>query len=450
MLPVTVTATPNVIGTYKGSVSGTVSAPLTGFSDSIEIVIDSQSGTSISGKISFNSVNLSTTFSGSIMGTNTIDVVFNASGTAAAGGGFAGTFTGSTLIIPNGTGSLVINGTSPVKTYDVGGTLDFFSAEIIDPENASGTTLKSSGTIRSEVTSIVSPVNNHLKKTLLGKANDGFRLDANGFQYEAESGLNAGDIKLDSFGVWLNYNYTSSENDFSRTAFESESHSVVGGIDIALTSQKIYGIAFSYEVSDTDTTFNSGNLETEGFTFIPYLGVLINDNWSFDASLGFSWLTNDQYRTATNTRVTSAPDSTRKFFSGNINGITFYDNWIIGGRAGVLFAENRIEDYLESDGTFVADRKTMLGEAIIGGDVAYSFGDFEPFVSFVYEYDFIYDEIQLTSGTQPANDRDDILFSSGFRYFGKSGLTANLEYSKRLLREEFSEDSLNITVRYDW
>ena len=450
LMPVSVAATPNVIGTYTGTVSGTKMSPTVAFSDKVEIVIDSQSGTSISGKISFSSINLSTTFSGSIMGTNTIDVIFNASATAAAGGGFAGTFTGSSLIIPNGTGSLVINGTSPVKTYDVGGTLDFSSAEIIDAENASGTTLKSSGTIRSEVTSIVSPVNNHLKKTLLGKANDGFRLDATGFQFEAESGLNAGDVTLDSLGIWLNYNYTSSENDFSRTAFESDSHSFVGGVDIAPTSGKIYGIAFSYEMSDTDTTFNSGNLETEGFTFIPYLGMLINDNWSFDASLGFSWLTNDQFRTATTTRVTSAPDSRRMFFSSNINGITFYDNWIIGGRAGVLFAENEIEEYLESDGTFVSNRETMLGEVVVGGDVAYSFGEFEPFVSFVYEYDFIYDEIQLTSGLQPANDRDDILFSSGFRYFSKSGLTANLEYRKRLLREEFSEDSLNIMMRYDW
>lgn len=451
VLPINVFATPNVVGTYTGTVSGTEFSPSAPFSDFVEIIIDNQSGTSIKGKISFSSINLSTTFSGSVQGGNTIDVIFEASSTAAAGGGFAGTFTGSTLIIPNGVGSLVINGTSPIKGYDVGGILNFSGADSIDAENASGTTLKSSGTIRSEVNSIVSPVTNHLKKTLLGKAG-GLKLNETGFLFEAKSGLNAGDMPLANLGVWLNYNYISSENDFSRTSFESDSHSVVGGVDYAPVAERIYGVAFSYEISETDTLFNSGNLQTEGFSIVPYIGMLINENWSLDASIGMSWLTNDQYRTvtATNIRVTSAPDSKRIFFSSNLNGVSYIDNWILGGRVGLLFAESETEDFLESDGTLVAKRDTMLGEVIVGGDIAYSFGEFEPFLSIIYEYDFIFDEITLTAGAQPANDRDDILFSSGFRYFGTSGLTANLEYRKRLLREEFEEDSLNITLRYDW
>ncbi len=448
--PCRVFAVPNVVGTYSGTVSGTEFSPPAPFSDTVEIIIDTQSGTSIKGKITFGAVNLSTTFSGSILGTDTIDVVFDASSTAAAGGGFAGTFTGSSLIIPSGAGSLVINGTSPLKIYDVGGTLGFSSSEIINAENASGTTLKSAGTIRTEIHSIVSPVNNHLKKTLLGKANNGFKPEASGFMFEAESGINAGDLTLGNLGAWLNYNYTSSENDFSRTAFESDSHLIVGGVDYSPVEGRVYGLAFSYESSEADTIYNSGNLTTDGITFVPYLGLLINDNWSFDASLGFSWLSNDQYRTSSGTRITSAPDSRRMFFSSNLNGITFYDNWILGGRAGVLFAENETEEFLESDGTFVANRETMLGEVVLGGDIAYSFGEFEPFISLLYEYDFIFDEIVLTSGLQPANDRDDILFSGGFRYFGETGFTANLEYSKRLLRDEFEEDSFNLTVRYDW
>ncbi len=444
-------AATNVVGTYTGSLSGTEMSPSAPFSDSVLIVIDSQSGATISGKITFSGINLSTTFSGSVMGTNTIDVVFNASATASAGGGFAGTFTGASLIIPNGTGSLVINGTSPIKTYDIGGTLAFSSAEVFDAENTSGTTLKSSGTIRTEINSIVSPVHSHLQKTMRGDAK-GFKPNESGFLFEGESGINAGDLQLGNIGVWLNYNYTATENDFSRTAFESDSHNIIGGADYSPTNDYILGIAFSYESSETDTTFNQGNLESDGITFVPYLGILFNDTWSMDASFGYSWLSNDQYRvaTGTTTRITSNPDSNRWFYSMNLNGITYYNNWIIGGRAGVLFAENETEAFSESDGTSVFERETTLGELAIGGDIAYSFSEFEPYLGAVYEYDFVFDEIVLTNGLQPANDRDDILLSGGFRYFGKQGLTANFEYSKRLLREEFVEDSIRMTVRYDW
>jgi len=161
---------------------------------------------------------------------------------------------------------------------------------------------------------------------------------------------------------------------------------------------------------------------------------------------------NDQFRIApgTTTRITSAPDSGRWFYTANINGVTFFDNWVIGGRMGVLFAESETDDFTESDGTTVAERETTLGQLRIGGDVAYSFGVFEPFISLLYERDYIFDEIVLTTGLQPANDRDDVLFSGGFRYFGDQGLTGNFEYSKRLLRDDFEDNSFNLTLRYDW
>ena len=447
----TALAATNVLGTYTGTVSGTKTPPGSAFSDSVIIVINNQSGTSFSGTITVVGEGLNANFSGSVLSGENIDIPTFSSATFN-NGAFAATVSGASLIIPNGAGSFVFSSVAaPGTTFDVGGTLSRSGVDILDAENTSGTTLKSSGTIRNEINSIVSPVHSHLQKTMRGDAK-GFKPNESGFLFEGESGINAGDLQLGNIGVWLNYNYTAIENDFSRTAFEGDSHNIVGGVDYSPTNDYILGIAFSYESSETDTTFNQGNLESDGITFVPYLGILFNDTWSMDASFGYSWLSNDQYRvaTGTTTRISSNPDSNRWFYSMNLNGITYYNNLIIGGRAGVLFAENETEAFSESDGTSVFERETTLGELAIGGDIAYSFSEFEPYLGVVYEYDFVFDEIVLTNGLQPANDRDDILLSGGFRYFGKQGLTANFEYSKRLLREEFVEDSIRMTVRYDW
>jgi len=447
----------------QGLLSGS-KTPGGAFSDTINITINTQSGAAISGTISFSSINLSTTFSGTVSGTNIVNVTFDASATVSASGGFAGQFDGASIIIPSGAASLVIFETGPpFVTYDLAGTLISSGSDIIDPKNASGTSLVTSSTITNQSRKLSRTtagrtqlrLGNGGKDSSSGGDKDsnnkqGFNFNKNGFSFEGESGLNAGDLQLGNLGVWLSYSYTSSENDFSRTAFESDSHNVVGGVDISPSDDYILGLAISYEISDTDTTFNQGNLITDGVTVVPYMGILLSDQWSMDASFGYGWLSNDQYRTSAGTRITSNVDSSQWFYSMNLNGITFYNNWIIGGRAGVLFAKSETDSFTESNGVLVGKRETTLGEFQLGGDVAYSFGEFEPYIGAVYERDFIFDEILLTSGPQAANDRDDILVSGGFRYFGNQGLTANFEYSKRLLREQFEEDSVRMNLRYNW
>jgi len=53
-------------------------------------------------------------------------------------------------------------------------------------------------------------------------------------------------------------------------------------------------------------------------------------------------------------------------------------------------------------------------------------------------------------GAQPSNDRDDVLLTAGMRYFGKNGISGNLEYSKRFDRDDFDEDRISVTVRVDF
>lgn len=450
-------AEPSVLGVFSGTLNGTTpflsggtsGAPTT---QTVTITITSQTGPTIIGNISVSPAGLSTTFDGTINAAGFVDATFNASSTVLGFGGFTGDFNGSTLSIPSGVGSLVIENLL-MTNYDLGGSLNFSGSGStnIDPAVAPGTTIKDAGTIQSEILGVVTPIQQHLVKTLRSDAR-GFNLDEQGFLLEAESGLNAGDIQLGDVGIWLSYNYRDIENDFTATAFESHSHTAIGGIDFSPNDRMVFGLAFAYEYSDTDTTFNLGNLESDGFTIAPYFGVLLSDTWSLDASLGASFIDNDQFRTdpITAARVSSDPDTDRFFIAANLNGITYLDNWVLGGRIGYLFAKSTTDDFIESNGTAVAKRKTKLGQIRIGGDVAYSYQNWEPFISATYEYDYLLDEIVLVTGPQPANDRDDILFATGFRYFNDSGFSSSFEYSKRFLREDFDEDSFSLSLRYDF
>ena len=96
------------------------------------------------------------------------------------------------------------------------------------------------------------------------------------------------------------------------------------------------------------------------------------------------------------------------------------------------------------------DERSKLGTWNIGGDVAYSFGEFEPFVSATYERDYSLTELAVTTGPQPANDRDDVLFAAGVRYFGSNNISGNLDWTRRLGREDYDEDTFNLSLRVDF
>jgi hypothetical protein len=276
---------------------------------------------------------------------------------------------------------------------------------------------------------------------------------ANGLAFEGGiSGLNAGDGVI-SYGAWLSYSYSDFDNDLSSTAYDGDRHTVLGGVDFAPWENTVIGVAVGYEDSDIDTAFNLGNQETDGYTIAPYFGALLTDTWSVNFSFGYSSIDYDQFRTdpTTGTRITSSPDGDRWFGMFNLNGMTTYGNWLLGGRVGRLWAKNEIDAFTESNTTAVADFRSKLGTWNIGGDAAYSFGAFEPFVSATYEYDYSMTEIAVATGPQPDNDRDDVLFAAGVRYFGgNNGISGNLDWTRRLGRSNYDEDMFTLSIRVDF
>jgi hypothetical protein len=340
---------------------------------------------------------------------------------------------------------------------DTHGSLSLVSGgadQVITDETPSSSAVQSQN-----LSSDVQAITGHISKRMFEAVQTVFKTrasitpSANGLAFEGGvSGLNAGDGSL-PIGAWVSYSYSDYDNDLSSTAYDGNRHTVLGGIDFAPWESTVIGIAVGYEDSDTDTTFNLGELETDGYTIAPYFGYLFTDTWSVNFSFGYSDLEYDQFRTdpITGGRVTSSPDADRWFGMFNLNGLTTYGNWILGGRVGTLWARSEVDAFVESDGTAVTEARSKLGTWSIGGDAAYSFGEFEPFVSATYEYDYSMTEIAVTTGPQPDNDRDDVLFAAGLRYFGaNNGISGNLNWTRRLGRENFDEDIFTASIRVDF
>jgi Autotransporter beta-domain len=372
---------------------------------------------------------------------NGINNPFQASGTGS------GSVTSSGITI-SGTG-VEIGGSTCNITFS--GTLNKTSTTLITPDVTPSSTVTDAILFNTQIQSTISDISSHIGGALHGIGFfGGPRVTNNQFKIEGATGLNAGDGSSLSYGVWGNYSYSDYENDLSSTAFDGTNHGFLGGIDFSFWGDSILGVAFGYDKGDIDTTFNGGNQDTDSYTIAPYFGALLTESLSLDFNIGYSRVEYDQFRILTGTQISSSPDADRWFGALNLNGVTYYNNWILGGRLGALYATSVIDSYTESNGTVVAKSKNKSSTLSIAGDVAYSFQNYEPFLNVSYQRDLSLRKISVTTGPQPSNDNDDILLKAGVRYFNKNGISGNFEYTKRFERDDFDEDRISLTIRADF
>lgn len=452
---------PDISGSYSGTLSGseTCIPPGTGGSFTTTITFSiTQNGGNFTGSGSFiddaSETGTFTFTSGVVNDSGVVSGNVNVSPDVGppAAGTFAGTFTNGvlSLTLSNITDSGYPAPDLCITTSASGSFNRVSSADItVTPEITPSNVLTTPYLLNIQVKSITTELNTRIGDVLRGTA-IGPRKTADGFMWQGSStGLNAGD-SIVNYGVWGSYSYSDFENDLASTAYDGYRHNFLAGVDISPWENTVLGVAFGYEAGDIDTGFNRGNQEIDGYTVAPYAGFLFSENWSVDASIGYSLVDSDQYRTDSGTRVTSSPTADRWFGTLNLNGFTNWNNWLFAGRLGMLYARNYQESFRESDGTFIPEFTTKLGQWNATGETAYSFREFEPFVRLTYEYDFSMTEIAVTTGPQPSNDNDNFLFGTGLRYFGNSGLSGNLEWNRRLGREDFREDIFILTLRKDF
>jgi uncharacterized protein YhjY with autotransporter beta-barrel domain len=276
----------------------------------------------------------------------------------------------------------------------------------------------------------------------------------------AESGVAAGDF-ANGWSIWGSYTRSDLDSDFifanSSLAYSAKAQSALAGVDALITERFLIGFALGYQDLSSKTYFNGGGQDSDGIIISPYGAFIINDNFSIDVGGGYSDLEYDQTRISpgVGTPTVGSFDANRWFFTTNLNAVFVTGDWVIGGRFGYLYTEEDQDGYTETGAAArtVADRNIDLSQLVLGGDLAYSVGPIEPYVSAVYRNDLSKDDGESAGGlpgaftsVQPSDD-DEFQVGLGVRYFSNYGVSANLEYSLTEGRDSFSDSTLLLTLR---
>jgi len=463
-------AVPIVLGTYTGSKTSTASGcydpALDGNSVSeafiLNITNQDTSGptvNTISGTVQFAQTDFwyagTEPFTGNIADDGTIDIVL-------PGVTYDGIYSNGVIKVDPGAGEIPEK--DPYFTEMCFTSYSSFSAfggsQALDAPVSAGTEIVAGSTrnLQSFVDNTIMPVMHrikHIRRNLVSDLDaQGRRFDvdpiAGGYKLSGQTGRAAGGDFRNLAG-WGSVSYTELENEYALTAYDGERLSFQFGLDYMPNDNMVAGVSFGYEELDVTTTFNQGTLDGQGFTIAPYMGAVIDDQWSFDALVGISTLDYDQLRSSGT--ISSSTDAIRYFAAANLNhAYAKNDSWLMVSRAGMMIANETTDGFVESDDTVNPERQARLVQAQIGADFTYLGGDqFEPYVNATYNYDLSSSDTNLVGPggglLTPFNDNDDLLLGAGFNYYASDSSSASMELRHRVFRDDFEETVFSASYR---
>jgi outer membrane autotransporter protein len=281
--------------------------------------------------------------------------------------------------------------------------------------------------------------------------NEQFSFDrGNGFK-SSQTGASAGGAE-GKLALWVNGGYSTFDEDHTTIAADGNTWALAVGGDWLFNERFIAGLAVTASVSDTNSTFNSGDLETNGYTVSPYFVTVLgkNKNLLLDGAFGYTISSNDATR-ATNT-ITSSFDSSSWFVSSNLTYILNRGDLRVTPKVGVLWIKNTTDAYTESGGVAVAGSSSTLGRANLGARIDYTRNlKFTPFLSITGEYDFeTEDYSSFTAANRPDADDTGAVLGAGFSSKLSDRASGNVSATTALMRKNYKGYTLSGTLRFNF
>ncbi len=255
-------------------------------------------------------------------------------------------------------------------------------------------------------------------------------------------GLAAGDTGR-GFNLWGNFTFTESDSDQARLVFDSKLNTSILGIDTSINDKIGAGIALSYEIFDNKTTYNDGDMSTKGYSFVPYIAMLVNEHLSVDLLVGYGLIDIDQRESV----KTSSLDADKIFTQFNINGYHSIGNWNFTGTLSLLYANEKQDAYyIAYDASTIDANRVELGQFSCAAEVSYLFTSFEPYAAVAYENEYKYADPR--AGT--TYDHNGFLASLGARILMNEFITGELEANHAFGRSNMDEYSILANLRYSF
>ena len=248
------------------------------------------------------------------------------------------------------------------------------------------------------------------------------------------------------WNAWGAFSRSNIGYDFSPLRSAGSVNVYLAGVDYTFDNKVIFGVAAAVDKTDVDLNFSGGKLKGSGATVSPYLGVLINKNFAFDATIGYG-------QTDIDTVVGGVSGSTRSDRNVGSLGLTYraaIDAWTLSARGAFLTVRDKLGAYTLSNGTFVPDGTVNISQIRISGQAAYTSGPITPFVSLTYINDIRRPDQAPIGGVAAANDRDAVTPAIGVRFKTDNAVYGSLQYSTERARTEVKNNQFlfNLGIRF--
>lgn len=265
----------------------------------------------------------------------------------------------------------------------------------------------------------------------------------------AATGLSGGDggfladLFPPGYGVWADASWTFIDSDRPGEPFRGDQQVALFGIDTLVTENLVLGGVLGVDNSRLEFTTDDGDSKALAGSVTVYGAYSLTDTFSIDGLFGYGRAENDvERRPTTSTRSTGDFSSDR--FTTRLNGNAFFgdEKLTMIATAGVSFSFEGFEDYRTSDNITVDPDPTRITTVHLQGDVSYDFGPVQPFVSVGFDYD--------AGTTDPSADRDALNLGLGFLAPVTDNITVGGQLFTQVDRENESQTSVGVNLRYQW
>ena len=275
-----------------------------------------------------------------------------------------------------------------------------------------------------------------------------------------------GDSGLAGLNSWLALSRSDFDSDVRGARYDAQADNLQVGADRMLGQDWLLGIAVGAENTETQTRYNGGGQQTDGFTLTGYASHWLDEACSLNFMLGYASLSTDQTRIDPDESNPGNPaigrasyDASRLLadFSGSL--LRQSGRWIGGSRLGLLYARESIDAYTETglnSPRSVGKSQPELLQFHVSGEATRSFRHLDVYGLMGYRYDISRDEGQVAGGlpagqekTVP-DDKDEVELALGARMFRGNGFAASLEWLETLTRDDFSNSSITLLLRMEF
>jgi outer membrane autotransporter protein len=235
------------------------------------------------------------------------------------------------------------------------------------------------------------------------------------------NGLSAGSDGV-RWGVWADASGSDLKNDNPADAFYGPSVVALTGLDYVFDRRWIFGVAAGYTHADLALSPSTINREVDGAVVGPYAAYIVNSNWWVDGLVNWTSLSNDI--TAPLPFPAGSYHSNRVTAASNLNYFTRYEGIKLTGFGGYAYSweGGNTNAILPS----ALANNIRYGAIRIGGEAAYPFGAFEPYLPLRVEYE--------TTTPNDGTSRTALVAGAGLRYRWSDTLTGGLLFETTELK----------------